>query len=160
MKRREFLKATACVAALATAAEGQTHKAGYPPADFVCKRCGRGCMYNVPEDYWLRSDITEAQKQAALAERAKYPHVEGCGMLVFEADGRASCIIHKLFGRYKKPIQCQKFPYENPKDHCWEIKKYRVDKFFVDEADDTLKVRLKDNTIHPICPLSIYKLKG
>jgi len=86
-----------------------------------CKRCGYCCEITRPE-MWEMSDLTDKQKKRLLKERDKYPkfpkerkcRYHYCKMLVFE-EGKAVCLIHKLFGYDAKPENCKKFP-SNPKE--------------------------------------------
>jgi len=146
MKRKDFLKAIPVIT-MATTVKGK------PIGDFTCTRCGLCCTRNAPPDYWLKSDINVAQQERAVEERAKYPTAKaGCEMNYFE-NGLATCIIAKLFGQGKRPIQCQKFPYEYPENHCYQYMKFEIEKFFIDKINDILMIKLRDGTISPICKI-------
>lgn len=72
----------------------------------TCRRSGE-CCRNADRDLWQTADLLEKEKRLLLLERSKYSD-NGCLMMIVE-NGLATCLIHKLLGKDKKPEICRVF---------------------------------------------------
>ena len=72
-----------------------------------CRRCGNCCI-DVGRTFWKNGDYVNINK--GLDELANNGDHEdnglSCEMLIFEK-GKATCLIHKLFGYHAKPKSCK-----------------------------------------------------
>ncbi len=78
----------------------------------MCNRCAKCCRSpEVNNGMWLdNTDITDEQIEILRRERGKYPENKvDCGVLVFEQDGLASCLIRKILGHKFLPRACKKY---------------------------------------------------
>ncbi len=127
MKRRDLLKAVGLGIGIAsTGIRATADPIGANNVNFTCTQCGWCCKQSAIRPGLWKEPLTLDQQARVQAAKANYEDHGGCPALGYK-DGKYWCMTHVLFGAKAKPIDCQKYPFGNPKEFCYEYFKDEID---------------------------------
>ena len=89
--------------------------------EHICKRCGLCCIILTNTKEWLKGNLTKEEQEQLMMKIVNRKPTPYCEALIYK-DGKAVCLIHKLFGWDKKPETCKNFPTEKYKCYFDKLK--------------------------------------